>query len=457
MSDTTTTTAQEWEVFELPEIYSNRIPEELGGLEWVRVLGYAVAIRRANASALGSGAWSDYYRASAPSGLVVSGFSNHEGWAHLSDTSHLEEGTIRWASNWVREFEGRSSWNYILWNNFGGQDKVMRFVWLVASLVAGWSLDIHHLEQGSIINCPECGELTDDFSHTADTNRAYCEACCSNFFYWSDEAEQYYEHDENRPEIQRNTAEQAYRHPISGYNKSTERRLGKSETGTFYGFELEIENEDNDNVSDALDLLNAKEYCAHEDGSLHDGIEIVSYPMSADYIRENLNLNWLRDWSRRGWRSWDSSNDTCGLHIHISRAGFANDVHLFAFAQLIYSNEQQFTTLAGRHSSYGSFNYDKRPPLALDVKKRARFSDRYVAVNLTNDHTAEVRIFKGSLNEVRVRSALELISGAVEFTRPLTIRDLNAGALKWARFVEFLKASPNYYRNTLQLIEMKGL
>jgi hypothetical protein len=455
MSDTTTT-AQEWEVFDLPEEYSSRIPEELRGLEWVRVLGYAVASRRASAQAL-NGAWWNFYESSAPNGLMTSSFSQYEGWQQLENTSNLDHLTRLWASDWMTRFQSNMTQSYILYTDFNGAERALKFVWLVSSMVAGWALDIHHFEQGSVISCPICGELTDDYSITQDTNRAACEHCLGNSYYWSDEREAYYEYSENRPEEEHNTAEQAHRHPISGYNKSTERRLGKSETATFYGFELEIENEDGDSVSDALDLLNAKEYCAHEDGSLHDGIEIVSYPMSADYIRENLNLNWLRDWSRRGWRSWDSENDTCGLHIHVSRAGFANDVHLFAFAQLIYSNEQQFTTLAGRRSSYGSFQYDKRPPLALDVKKRARFSDRYVAVNLTNDHTAEVRIFKGSLNEVRVRSALELISGAVEFTRPLTIRDLNAGALKWARFVEFLKASPNYYRNTLQLIESKGL
>lgn len=448
-----------WVEFQLPEIYLSNIPEALWGLEWVRVLGYAVASDRDSAYWLGdSSDWTDFYRSSAPNGLSQCEFSQIEGWSSLDPETADEFGTEarQWAEMWVRRFE-ISTCSRVTQRYFSGMSRVAKFVRYVASTVSGWTLPIHHFEQNRIIQCPECDQLSDDWSETRDTERALCDGCMNEGCYWSFNDEAYYEYEENMPERQRRSYDSVGDHSIVGFNKNTSIRLGFSETGTYYGFELEVENEGEDSFSDALDLLDKDVWRAHEDGSLNNGIEVVSYPMSADYIRENLNLNWLRQWSSNGWRSWDADGETCGLHVHVSRAGFSSDVHLFAFAQLIYGNEYQMTTLAGRHSDYGSFNYGKRPPLALDVKKRARFSDRYVAVNLTNDHTAEVRIFRGSLKESRVRSALELVSGAVEFTRPLTIRDLNAGALKWTKFVEFLNQTPDYYSNLLELIESKGL
>ena len=454
----TTLEVQPWTIYEPSPVWLRELPEELRGLDWVRVLAYAVDNYRATTDYLSLNRyedWAEFYRSSAPAGLFTCSYFDVEGWKSLRNKPEifeaLETSTLEWASSWCQRL---SNTHPNRWGYFGGDHKLREFVRQVSAIVNGWEFsETHHFAIGSLILCPDCDEIEDTWSVTNDTDRRVCDDCLNNSYYWSHENESYYEYRGNAPE-HLNSYED---HPLFGENKNTLVRLGSSEFGMFYGFELEIENENHDRVRDALDLLDGGVYRVHDDGSLHNGIEVVSYPMSGQFIREKLNLDWLRQFARRGWRSWDADGDTCGLHIHASRDGFSSDVHLFAFASFIYANERQMTTLAGRHSNYGSFSHDKRPPLALDVKKRAQFSERYVAVNLTNDHTAEVRIFKGSLNERRVRSALELVSGAVEFTRPLTIRDLNLGAINWSAFVDFIRQTPDYFPNLISLIETKGI
>ncbi len=61
-------------------------------------------------------------------------------------------------------------------------------------------------------------------------------------------------------------------------------------------------------------------YCKH-DGSLEDGFEIVTHPMSLEYHEKHMP--WaavLQEAVSMGYRSHQAG--TCGLHIHVSRSAF---------------------------------------------------------------------------------------------------------------------------------------
>src|SRR5690606_36382259 len=92
--------------------------------------------------------------------------------------------------------------------------------------------------------------------------------------------------------------------------------------------ELEVEREESPVNRHAMakaiyDVAGQFVYCKR-DGSLDDGIEIVSHPADYDYHLNKLPweriLNCLRE---AGYRSHDPV--TCGLHIHISREAFGSD------------------------------------------------------------------------------------------------------------------------------------
>ena len=93
----------------------------------------------------------------------------------------------------------------------------------------------------------------------------------------------------------------------------------------FFGVELEIDEggESNDNAAKILKVANADQeliYIKH-DGSLDDGFEIVTHPMSLDYQLQQMPWEHIcREAVNLGYTSHQAG--TCGLHIHVSRLAF---------------------------------------------------------------------------------------------------------------------------------------
>ena len=84
--------------------------------------------------------------------------------------------------------------------------------------------------------------------------------------------------------------------------------------------------------------------------------------------------------------------------------------------------------------------------LPAKIKGETYGEGHYSAINTENDTTLEIRIFKGSLNVVRVRASLELIHSAVEYTRDLKVSGSN-GALEWSKFMRYVIDNGEQYPN----------
>jgi hypothetical protein len=210
------------------------------------------------------------------------------------------------------------------------------------------------------------------------------------------------------------------------------------EVKTLFGYELEVETEDN-SMTDGISIVNN---CLGEfaylksDGSLNRGFEIVSHPFSFNYYQEAFDFSYLKQLQELGYRSWSAG--TCGFHIHISRAGFASAGHIWKFANLILGNARQWQKLAGRSGSrWASFELSDNN--TMKVLKGEYHPNKYTAVNLSPRDTIEVRIFRGSLNERRLRSAIESVYLAMEYTRNLSVHEINQGGLSWSNFVNYVK------------------
>lgn len=95
----------------------------------------------------------------------------------------------------------------------------------------------------------------------------------------------------------------------------------------YFGVELEVDEggESDSNAERVLDIANSGReliYCKH-DGSLNDGFEIVTHPMTLDF-HEN-NMPWaeiMEEAKKMGYLSHQA--DTCGLHVHVNRTTFGN-------------------------------------------------------------------------------------------------------------------------------------
>ncbi len=97
---------------------------------------------------------------------------------------------------------------------------------------------------------------------------------------------------------------------------------------TFYlGVELEVdcEGKDGENADDILYIGNKSNECIYikSDGSLDDGFEIVSQPMTLEYHKKYQWNDILKKAVNLGYRSHQTS--TCGLHIHVNRNAFGDN------------------------------------------------------------------------------------------------------------------------------------
>jgi hypothetical protein len=307
--------------------------------------------------------------------------------------------------------------------------------------------------EDNFFNCGACEsmEVLDDSGYFNGTR--YCYYCFDNNVYTCDDCDtQYWDGDGHH-------CEEDESHLINSY--SYKPRPYFFGTATYHmGFELEVESGGNSRRDGAEIVTNAlgERIYLKEDGSLSDGFEIVTHPHSLNEYQNNFDWSALSKLRRLGFRSWDTS--TCGLHVHVSRTAFGivgsrRDItkvqaHELRFMKLIYDNDRQISRLAGRTSSYATFEDKGR--LVQKVKHGYQENGRYAAINSENSDTLEVRVFKGSLKPERVLMALELVQCAVEYTRDLHVSASNK-ALSWMMFTRYVADNTEMYPNLFSAME----
>ena len=310
--------------------------------------------------------------------------------------------------------------------------------------------------------CDSCSDsYSGDCTYVQET--PYCESCYESECYWCEDCDEAYTND-NRCECGDDDHRggggccRTYRSSgtIHDYScKPSPVFKGTSKHNMYLGFELETEVQSLDSgAMYASSNLDGVAYLKH-DGSIGNGFEIVTHPHTHQQYRENSKLLWdtidrLR--TDYGARSWDT--DTCGLHIHLSRKGFSSGAHLHRFIALVYHNAPQMMKFAGRKSRFARFNdvytFDEYDRPVFSIKHKVghpnRFmSERYSAVNTQNEHTIELRFFRGTMNTSGVLSALDLAQAMVEYTRELRLDDVKLGALSWQWFADYVVSNNGLY------------
>lgn len=309
--------------------------------------------------------------------------------------------------------------------------------------------------------CDGCDEYTTDgVSTPLDGNCRYCDNCIGNYS-WCDDCDGYYingceeDHDDARTIHDYN-----YRPDVIFHGAGGEK--------LFFGIEVELEvNRNNGNLSEVAEYANRLEPMGlaylKSDGSLSYGFEVVSHPMTHDFWKNNAGeffttMEELR--SVHKVKSWDTQ--TCGFHIHISKAGFSGGAHMHRFLNLVYSNQPFYEALAGRQSSRwakfddvsasgydydadGNRVYKKSPRRFKDKINNGRNTDRYAAINTQNPHTFEMRIFRGSVKGDLIKAHLDLAHASVEYTRVMSVSEVRDGALSPDNFIAYIKDNGALY------------
>ena len=351
--------------------------------------------------------------------------------------------------------------------------------------------------------CEDIGSANENF-FTVDGNQLWCESCAEYNASWCDYCEEYvstgtcYVQDRDGGYCDdcignANYCENCDEYNMDGCDCEPDANIihdysyrpdpvfhgTTNDDRLFFGIEIEVENPARHGYGHKVE---AAEYAqAHlepidlaylkNDGSLSNGFEVVTHPMTHDFYMNEApelwnTLEYLR--TNMEMRSW--STQTCGLHIHISRTGFKGGAHMHRFLNLVYSNEDFYSMMAGRNSSrwakfddveqstwtdmdeWGNRNYKTWRSFREKIQYGRR-SDRYSAVNTQNAHTLEMRIFKGSLKTSRIKAMISLAHASVEFTRNLTVQDVMAGALNSDTFMTYIDANASMYPDLVALLD----
>ena len=203
----------------------------------------------------------------------------------------------------------------------------------------------------------------------------------------------------------------------------------------FFGVEFEMVG-DHD-PSDVLEHLERKQLAhAENDSSLSQGMELISQPATLSEWRGVYGEEMRRALATLTARGFTMDDSDCGAHVHISRNAFTSPEHLARFAMWFQHNssdrgcEGAAEAISGRgYSSYARTDVWKRGELAAACKNRAGYVRRMAAVNLTNSHTVEIRIWAGTDDFSETLGSIEFVAALVEMTRNMTARDCVIGGL----------------------------
>lgn len=191
------------------------------------------------------------------------------------------------------------------------------------------------------------------------------------------------------------------------------------------------------------------------DGSLGNGIEFVTHPMSYEWALKNYP-----------WNMIDTLRDLCGaystrgagLHVHVNRSAFTDTTHAYRWLRIMWRMQRQIDAIARRRSNeWAAWNVHMRGQIKRIAKENERNMERYVAVNVQNQHTFEVRVFRSSCDPQQIKAALGLVNGTVEYTRSLTSKQANEQGWQWEGFYRWVVAQGGLYQPLINESERLGI
>lgn len=224
--------------------------------------------------------------------------------------------------------------------------------------------------------------------------------------------------------------------------------------GRYFGVELELDEggESGDNASALMDIANAgaDNIYIKRDGSLNEGFEIVTHPMSLEYHQKEMPWqSVLQEAVSMGYTSHKA--ETCGLHVHVNRTSLGADEEaqeacisrILFFVEKHWEELLKFSRRTENQLNRWAHRYGYKPN-AKELLDHAKSSDlgRYACINLQNRNTIEFRIFRGTLKYNTLIATLQMVEKICDVA--FLLSDSQMAALSWTSFAERIdvKAMP---------------
>ena len=299
------------------------------------------------------------------------------------------------------------------------------------------------------VTCDHCGALIWDSDSYGDESTVLCSACYDAHFTRCNECNCVIHYDNAYEYDGEYYCRECYDEVCNGdsindYNYKPEPIFYGNGT-THFGVELEIDigGKEISNADEILEIANdsAEHIYIKSDGSLEDGMEIVTHPMILEY---HLNEFCWKDIMRKAvslsYRSHQTS--TCGLHVHINRNSFGetSQEQEEVISRILYFVEHNWNELlkfsrrseATMNRWAARYGYENDPKAILDKAKKGN-KGRYAAVNLCNYHTVEFRMFRGTLKYNTLIAALQLVNEICSAAFSMSNGEMQR--LSWSEFI----------------------
>ena len=185
-------------------------------------------------------------------------------------------------------------------------------------------------------------------------------------------------------------------------------------------------------------------YIKH-DGSLEDGLEIVTHPMTLDYHR--TEMPWpevIRCALDMGYLSHQAG--TCGLHVHVNRSSLGDTAEqredtiarILFFVENHWNELLRFSRRTGKQMEKWAARYGRKDdPKAVLHSAKASENGRYTCVNLNCVDTIEFRMFRGTLKYNTLIATLQIVDRICDVA--LFLSDEEVQNLTWSEFVSSLR------------------
>jgi len=170
------------------------------------------------------------------------------------------------------------------------------------------------------------------------------------------------------------------------------------------------------------------------DGSVSNGFEINTVPMTFDFIKTTDVFFNLFNNTKNSLRSYNMRST--GIHVHVSKKPLST-LQIGKMLEFVNSrkNRDFITELSGRNPNnyceindvlktksihLKEFGTSGREMSSEEYRALDKMNDKYQAVNLQHDETVEFRIFKGNTKPQTISRYIEFVHGLVMFSKNIS-------------------------------------
>lgn len=306
------------------------------------------------------------------------------------------------------------------------------------------------ITNGDYFLCHDCGEyyIYDEANSCYSGDYVVCDGCRDDHYTYVECCDTYIDSDYAHYDEETNEYYCEEHYPtdrdIYGYGEFNDwqKQALENEIPPFYiGFELEVENTGRQHCNDDVARIVKRKFpvICSRDGSLDFGFEVVSHPLSYNYIIENQDKleDVLHTLTNKGYESHNPG--TCGLHFHVTHPHNEDVINRIILIMETY--KQELITFSRRTSSqiehWCKFLSDIKEEgdckSLYFIKKNKETSNRYMALNLTNFNTIEFRLFRGTLNFDTFMASVELVNNIMTLCSNL---EIPIEEITWDRLTE---------------------